>query len=98
MEIATLIFILSFFAIVSVLVTSTIRYMCKKKDDVSKQVTSDRTLTLDITYPACKELNIPARTVPMTFNFGTAIDIWQKSLPHPSTRLKNRNKRKGKKK
>lgn len=38
MEIATLIFILSFLAIISVLVTSTIRYMCKKKDEVSKEV------------------------------------------------------------
>lgn len=35
---------------------------------------------------------------PIIFDFGSSIDKWKKSLPHPATRLKNRNKRKGKKK
>lgn len=38
MEIATLIFILSFLAIVATLVVSTTRYMCEKKGKVSKRV------------------------------------------------------------
>lgn len=39
-----------------------------------------------------------SKSVPIIFDFGSSIDKWEKSLPHPSTRLKNRNKRKGKKK
>lgn len=73
MEIATLIFILSFLAIISVLVASTIRYMCKKKDEVSKEV-------------------IPKKKVNETQ------EKWKETIPKHSTRIKNRNRRKGKKK
>lgn len=39
-----------------------------------------------------------SKSSPTVFDFGSSIDKWKKSLPHPTTRLKNRNKRKGKKK
>ena len=56
MEIATLIFVLSFFAIVSVLVTSTIRYMCKKKNEVDKRVPLSKKVS--ITKEQLKEIEL----------------------------------------
>lgn len=78
MEIATLIFILSFLAIVATLVVAATRYMCEQKSKVGfKDKTED---TIDKS------------------KFETASDVttkWKLTIPKHSTRIKNRNKRKG---
>ena len=78
MEIATLIFILSFLAIVATLVVAATRYMCEQKGKVSiEDKTED---VVEKSY------------------FETTSDVttkWKLTSPKHSTRIKNRNKRKG---
>ena len=116
MEIATLIFIISFFAIISVLVTSTIRYMCKKKDHVAKgskyigwtsqmlgrqyegssstKIFADKQIHSPITGKLCYEFD----TSWYQREVNETQEKWKETVPKHSTRIKNRNKRRGKKK
>lgn len=83
MEIATLIFILSFLAIVATLVVSVTRYMCEQKSKVKFKEESVE--IADHSWLHQKEVN-------------ETQEKWKLTIPKHSTRIKNRNKRKGKKK
>lgn len=115
MEIATLIFIISFFAIISALVTSTIQYMCKQKGKVNKRVLlSEKAYTTkeQLKKIGLNTLNAYAEKYEpvvgkLSYEFDTSWyqkevnetqEKWKLTVPKHSTRIKNRNKRKGKKK
>lgn len=125
MEIATLIFILSFFAIVSVLVVAATRYMCEKKDNVAKgskcigwaSEMLGRRNSYGLTKEKAERISKqteqayltkygPLTTLcggdfykSLTYIDGTSTqEKWKETIPKHSTRIKNRNKRKGKKK
>ena len=83
MEIATLIFILSFLAIVTTLVVSATRYMCEQKGNVKFKEKAVE--VADHSWLHQKEVN-------------ETQDKWKLTVPKHSTRIKNRNKRKVKKK
>lgn len=113
MEIATLIFILSFLAIVTTLVVAATRYMCEQKSKVSKRVPlSER---VSITKEQLKEIGLNTLNAyaekyepivgKLSYEFDTSWlhqkevnetqEKWKETVPKHSTRIKNRNKRKG---
>ena len=83
MEIATLIFILSFLAIVTTLVVSATRYMCEQKSKVKFK--EEAVEVADHSWLHQNEVN-------------ETQEKWKDTVPKHSTRIKNRNRRKGKKK
>lgn len=89
MDVFALLFILSFITLLITLVVMSIRKSINKgKGDFKEEV---ETIVENTYFETTGDFTTK-------FNFGSSIDKWKKSLPHPSTRLKNRNKRKGKKK
>lgn len=80
MEIATLIFILSFLAIIATLVVSVTRYMCEQKSKVKFK--EEDVEIADHSWLHKKEVN-------------EIQEKWKLTIPKHSTRIKNRNKRKG---
>lgn len=89
MDVFALLFILSFIALIVTLVVMSVRKsMNKGKGDFKDET---QTIVEKCYFETTSGFS-------NAFDCGSSIDKWQKSLPHPSTRLKNRNKRKGKKK
>lgn len=89
MDVFALLFILSFIALLVTLVVMSIRKNIDKgKGDFKGEV---ETIVENTYFETTSDFITK-------FDFGSSIDEWQKSLPHPSTRLKNRNKRRSKKK
>lgn len=112
MEIATLIFISSFLAIVATLVVATTRYMCEQKGKVSKRVPLSEKVS--ITKEQLKEIGLNTLNAyaekyePVVGKLSYELDTswyqkevnetqekWKLTIPKHSTRIKNRNKRKG---
>ena len=79
MEVATLIFILSFLAIIATLVVSATRYMCEQKNKVSFK--EGNIEVADHSWLQKKKVNETQAK-------------WKLTIPKHSTRIKNRNKRK----
>ena len=110
MEIATLIFTLSFLAIVTTLVVSATRYMCEQKGKVVRnsygltkekaEQISDRTeRAYKIEFPSKAFISFKDFDVkPSQKQIAETQEKWKITIPKHSTRIKNRNKRKGKKK
>jgi hypothetical protein len=103
MDVFALLFILSFIALVVTLVVMSIRKSINKgkertplskKISISKEQFSQIGLDQLNNYSCSWDL---AESM-MKREVNETQEKWKKSLPHPSTRLKNRNKRKGKKK
>jgi len=128
MEIATLIFILSFLAIVATLVVSATRYMCEQKSKVSRnsysltkekaeriskntemsyltkygqncnsestEILADR----EISNPIVGKLSYELDTSWYQKEVNETQEKWKLTIPKHSTRIKNRNKRKGRSK
>ena len=106
MEIATLIFILSFLAIVATLVVSVTRYMCEQKSKVVRnsygltkeraEQISDRTeRAYKIEFPSKASVSFKDFDVkPSQKQIAETQEKWKLTIPKHATRIKNRKKRK----
>ena len=110
MDVFALLFIVSFLALLVTLVVMHIRKRIKVKDNVAKGSKHIGWVSDVLGRGSSKSPRIYGNSNVefigcrwddeswMKREVNETQEKWQKSLPHPSTRLKNRNKRKGKKK
>lgn len=103
MDVFALLFILSFIALIVTLVVMSIRKRInkgKERTPLSEKISISKEQLKQI---GLDQLNNYSRSWDLAESMmkrevNETQEKWKETIPHPSTRLKNRNKRKGKKK